>query len=50
MIAMRPRARGSSAEIARKIVVLPAPLGPRMQTSSPGSTLSETSRSIATTP
>src|SRR5512134_1058961 len=47
-IRMRPLVAGSSPATIRKVVVLPQPEGPSSVTSSPGSTLNDTS-STATT-
>ena len=47
---MRPAAGGSTPEIARKVVVLPAPLAPISVTSSPWLTSIGRSRTAATLP
>src|SRR5215470_20404238 len=47
---MRPAVGRSSPEIARTVVLLPAPLAPKRQTSSPWSTRSETPWSTSTAP
>src|SRR5258708_297021 len=45
-----PARLGISPEIARRVVVLPAPLRPSSTTNCPGSTVRETSRMTSTLP
>ena len=47
---MRPSAGGSRPEIAFSVVVLPAPLAPISETSSPSFTSMDSSRTAATLP
>jgi hypothetical protein len=47
---MWPARAGVRPRIARRVVVLPAPLGPRRQTTSPGATVSETPKSTCVSP
>ena len=49
-IMMSPARAGSSPEMQRISVVLPAPFDPMMQTSSPAPTASDTSQSTCTSP
>ena len=47
---MRPAAGGSTPEMAFSVVVLPAPLAPISETSSPSPTSIDSSRTAATLP